>query len=59
MASDQVRGMHAGGDTVPGTRQITQIDYVTMAQQGNGVDFGDLSRSANMGGQCSNGHGGL
>ena len=49
MASDQVRALFAGGDTVPGTRQITQIDYVVMAQQGNGVDFGDLTTATRLG----------
>ena len=49
MASDQIRALFAGGDTVPGTRQITQIDYVTMAQQGNGVDFGDLTTATRLG----------
>ena len=49
MASDQIRALFAGGDTVPGTRQITQIDYVVMAQQGNGVDFGDLTTATRLG----------
>ena len=49
MASDQVRALFAGGDQQPGTRQITQIDYVVMAQQGNGVDFGDLTTATRLG----------
>ena len=49
MASDQIRALFAGGDTVPGTRQITQIDYVTMAQQGNAVDFGDITTATRLG----------
>ena len=49
MASDQVRALFAGGDTVPGTRQITQIDYVVMAQEGNAVDFGDLTTATRLG----------
>ena len=43
-----------------GSAAFANVDSVEIATTGNGVDFGDLSRGAsNMGGQCSNGHGGL
>ena len=52
MAADQVRALFAGGDQVPGTRAVATIDYVTMAQEGNAVDFGDLT-TASRSGTCS------
>ena len=52
------RFVTAGGHN--GSSNFANIDSVEIATTGNGVDFGDLSRGAsNMGGQCSNGHGGL
>ena len=52
MAADQVRALFAGGDQVPGTRAVATIDFVTMAQEGNAVDFGDLV-TATRSGTCS------
>ena len=52
MAADQVRALFAGGDEQPGTRAVATIDYVTMAQEGNAVDFGDLVTAARSG-TCS------
>ena len=48
-ASSQVRGIYAGGDQNPGDRQTTNIDYITIAQTGNGVDFGNLSTATRLG----------
>ena len=42
-----------------GSANFASVDSVEIVTTGNAVDFGDLSRSASMGGQCSNGHGGL
>ena len=42
-----------------GSAAFANVDSVEIATTGNAVDFGDLSRSVSMGGQCSNGHGGL
>jgi len=49
MAADQVRALFAGGDKVPSTRQVATIDYVVMAQEGNAVDFGDLTTATRLG----------
>ena len=35
------------------------MDYVQIATEGNGVDFGDLSAAASQHNGVSNGHGGL
>ena len=49
MAADQVRALFAGGDQQPSTRAVDFIDYVTMAQEGNAVDFGDLTDGCRSG----------
>ena len=49
MAADQVRALFAGGDQQPGTRAVATIDYITMAQEGNAVDFGDLTAACRSG----------
>ena len=49
MAADQVRALFAGGDQQPSTRAVNFIDYVTMAQEGNAVDFGDLTDGCRSG----------
>ena len=52
------RFVTAGGHN--GSSTFANIDSVEITSTGNGVDFGDLTRGAtSMGGQCSNGHGGL
>ena len=40
--SNSTRGLIAGGTTTPET-PINNIDYVTISNLGNGVDFGDLT----------------
>ena len=60
MASS-TRAAHGGGDQViPSTVNPTNtIEYVSIATQGNSVDFGDLTQARKHLGGLSNGHGGL
>ena len=58
--SDCVRGVFAGGyGPAPTYTESTKMDYVQIATEGNGVDFGDLSAAASQHNGVSNGHGGL
>jgi len=41
--SNATRGVRAGGSNNPSTGGVNVIDYITMAAEGNAVDFGDLS----------------
>jgi len=51
-AADSTRGMFVGGlDPGPSTT-FNIIDYITMAQTGNAVDFGDISSTRRMGSGC-------
>ena len=52
--SNSTRGLIGGGQSVPGGTQYTDITYVTIAQTGNSVDFGDLNSGGSDGGACSN-----
>ena len=55
-----VRGVWAGGyGNAPTYTVKNKIDYVTIATEGNAVDFGDLTAGAAQHSGCSNGHGGL
>ena len=57
--SSPTRGVFAGRNQNPGTPATSNlIDYVTIATQGDAVDFGDLTAATNPTG-CSNAHGGL
>ena len=60
MASS-TRAAHGGGDNLfPSTVNPTNtIEYVSIATQGNSVDFGDLTQARKHLGGLSNGHGGL
>ncbi len=40
--SNATRGLIGGGQSVPGGTQYLDITYVTIAQTGNSIDFGDL-----------------
>ena len=40
--SNATRGLIGGGQSVPGGTQYLDITYITIAQTGNSVDFGDL-----------------
>ena len=55
--SDCVRGVWAGGDGSP--TQFNEIGYITIATQGDEVDFGDLPYKNQQTTGASNGHGGL
>ena len=41
--SNATRGMRGGGSNNPSTGGINVIDFITMASEGNAVDFGDLA----------------
>jgi len=41
--SSATRGVRAGGSNNPGTGGVNTMDYITMAAEGNAVDFGDLA----------------
>jgi hypothetical protein len=58
--ASSTRGVWAGGDIggpSPFARNV--IDYVSIATQGNAIDFGDLTQSASQVVGMSNAHGGL
>ena len=56
--SDSVRGVSGGGQDGPGDGNT--IEYITIAEGGTAVDFGDLTTDAHDASACfSNGHGGL
>ena len=42
-ASNTTRALFAGGYLSPGTTSLNLIDFITMASEGNAVDFGNLS----------------
>ena len=55
-----IRGVWAGGyGNAPTYTGKNKIDYVTIATEGNAVDFGDLTAVLSQHAGCSNGHGGL
>jgi len=41
--SNSTRGIRAGGSNNPGVGGTNVMDYITMASEGNAVDFGDLA----------------
>ena len=49
--SDGIRGIFAGGQDGPSTPR-NYIDQITMASEGNSVDFGDLSSAGRCFGGC-------
>ena len=58
--SNCIRGVWAGGYGVGPTYTVkNDIDYVTIATEGDAVDFGDLTAGAAQHAGFSNGHGGL
>ena len=52
--SNSTRGLIGGGQSVPGATMYTDITYITIAQTGNSVDFGDLNTGGSDGGGLSN-----
>ena len=58
--SNCIRGIWAGGYGPAPTYAVSNpIDYVSIATEGNAVDFGDLTAAAAHHQGFSNGHGGL
>ena len=57
--SNGIRGVFAGGVTIPGPTIQNTIDYVTIATTGNANDFGDMTEPVRSGGGISDSHGGL
>ena len=51
-AADSTRGMFVGGLDPGPTTTFNIIDYITMSQTGNAVDFGDISSTRRMGSGC-------
>ena len=59
-ATNCIRGVWAGGyGNAPTYTGKNKMDYVTIATEGNAVDFGDLTAALSQHAGCSNGHGGL
>ena len=54
--SSPIRGVWGGG-AAPSNQDVMQ--YITIATQGNGVDFGNLTAAASHKSALSNAHGGL
>jgi len=54
-ASNSTRGLFAGGTLGPGTigAGVNEIDYVTIASTGNGIDFGDLQQEVAGSASCA------
>ena len=54
------RGLIGGSYISPSvTGSLNNIDYITIATQGNASDFGNLSEARDHNAGCSNAHGGL
>ena len=51
--SSETRGIAAGGWTRPNSANIREIDYVTIAEAADSIDFGDLITPTNYGGACA------
>ena len=51
--SNGVRGLLAGGQSIPANTQYNTIVYVTIASLSNSVDFGDLTKVWNAPESCS------
>ena len=46
--SNEIRGIHAGGNA-PGPSFKVDIQYITIAAEGNAIDFGDLTQNSTGG----------
>ena len=42
-AASETRGLFGGGST---PSRVDDIDYITIASEGNGIDFGELTQNA-------------
>ena len=47
------RGIFAGGNASPGSPRSSNIEFITVASEGNTQDFGDLSEQKNRGASCA------
>ena len=47
------RGIFAGGNVSPGSPRSSNIEFITVASEGNTQDFGDLSEQKNRGASCA------
>ena len=56
---NRVRGLFCGGATPSSPNRTNSMEFVTIASQGNGQDFGDLSQPTSLFKGCSDSHGGL
>ena len=52
--SNSTRGLIGGGQAVPAGTKYAEITYVTIAQTGNSVAFGDLTVARGDSGACAN-----
>ena len=52
--SNSTRGLIGGGQAVPAGTKYAEITYVTIAQTGNSVAFGDLTSARGDSGACAN-----
>ena len=59
--SSSTRGIFAIGrnSAASPTTIVNNIEYITIASEGNAIDFGDLIVPTQGGDACSNAHGGL
>ena len=53
-ASTQTRALFGGGMTSPNDTRVNIIDYVTIASQGEALNFGDMTTSKVFGACSSN-----
>mgnify|MGYP001243942296 CR=1 FL=1 len=59
-ACDNTRGVYAGGfQEAPSVVSVTEMDMISMAFGGAGIDFGDLTVRRSLTSGCSDSHGGL
>ena len=54
----EIRGVFGGGIT-PGGSRLDQMEYITIASEGNGLTFGDLTQGQGHGATCSSSTRGL
>ena len=54
----EIRGVFGGGIT-PGNSRLDQMEYITIASEGNGLTFGDLTQGQGHGATCSSSTRGL
>ena len=53
MRGGRGRGIFAGGNVSPGSPRSSNIEFITVASEGNTQDFGDLSEQKNRGASCA------